>query len=186
VSVLAVDGATGGWDGTDCSWPAALPGQPGWHMSPSRSPGCGVLGGGWRSSQDLDKQWARECQNLYSITPARWISCTSKLRRHRPWGTWSSVSRLSSEWRTCFAGSAQRLEAASSCVRGGPGWILGKISLLKEWSDIGPGCPGQWWSPHPWRGSKNMRMWHLGTWFSRHGGVGVMVGLDDLRGLFQP
>ena len=23
-------------------------------------------------------------------------------------------------------------------------------------------------------------------WFSRHGGVGVMVGLDDLGGLFQP
>ena len=25
-----------------------------------------------------------------------------------------------------------------------------------------------------------------GTWFSRHGDVGVRVGLDDLRGLFQP
>jgi len=24
------------------------------------------------------------------------------------------------------------------------------------------------------------------TWFSRHGGVGLAVGLDDLRGLFQP
>ena len=24
------------------------------------------------------------------------------------------------------------------------------------------------------------------TWFSRHGGVGVTVGLGDLRGLFQP
>jgi len=23
-------------------------------------------------------------------------------------------------------------------------------------------------------------------WFSRHGGVGVTVGLDDLSGLFQP
>jgi len=29
-------------------------------------------------------------------------------------------------------------------------------------------------------------MWHLGTWFSRHGGVGVTVGLGDLGGLFQP
>ena len=27
--------------------------------------------------------------------------------------------------------------------------------------------------------------WLFGTWFSRHGGVGWMVGLDDLRGLFQ-
>jgi len=58
--------------------------------------------------------------------------------------------------------------------------MLGKISLLQEWP--GPGCPGQWWSPHPWRGSKNIWMWHFKTRFSRHGGVGVMVGLDDLRG----
>jgi len=33
---------------------------------------------------------------------------------------------------------------------------------------------------------KNVQMWHFGIWFSRHGGVGWMVGLDDLRGLFQP
>jgi len=29
-------------------------------------------------------------------------------------------------------------------------------------------------------------MWHFRIWFSRHGGVGLAVGLDDLRGLFQP
>jgi len=29
-------------------------------------------------------------------------------------------------------------------------------------------------------------MSHFRIWFSRHGGVGWMVGLDDLRGLFQP
>ena len=75
---------------------------------------------------------------------------------------------------------------ASSCAKGGLDWILGKISLLTEWSGVGPGCPGQWGSPHPWRGSKTMWMWHLGTWLSRHGGVGMMVGLDDVRGLFQP
>ena len=28
-------------------------------------------------------------------------------------------------------------------------------------------------------------MWHFRTWFSRHGGVGQMVGLD-LRGFFEP
>ena len=65
--------------------------------------------------------------------------------------------------------------------RGGSDWILGKISLLQEWSGTGPGCPGQWWSPHPWRGSKTVWLWHLGTWFSRRGGVGV--GLGDLRDL---
>ena len=58
--------------------------------------------------------------------------------------------------------------------------------MLKEWSGLGPGCPGQWGSPRPWRGSRTVWMWHFRTWFSRHGGVGVTVGLDDLRGLFQP
>jgi len=75
---------------------------------------------------------------------------------------------------------------ASSCVSGGLDWILGKMSLLAEWSGTGTGCPGQWGSPHPWRGSKPVWMWHFGTWFSRQGGVGVMVGPDDLRDLFQP
>jgi len=28
-------------------------------------------------------------------------------------------------------------------------------------------------------------MWHFGTWFSRHGGDGLRIGLD-LRGVFQP
>jgi len=27
--------------------------------------------------------------------------------------------------------------------------------------------------------------WHLGTWFSGHSGDGLVVGLDDLRALFQ-
>jgi len=74
----------------------------------------------------------------------------------------------------------------SSCIRGGSDWILGRISLLKEWSGIGIGCRGRWWSHHPWRCSNNVQMWHFRIWFSRHGGVGLTVGLDDLGGLFQP
>jgi len=27
---------------------------------------------------------------------------------------------------------------------------------MKEWSDIETGCPGKWWSHHPWRCLKNM------------------------------
>jgi len=42
-----------------------------------------------------------------------------------------------------------REATASSCVRGGSDWILGKISSLQECSGVGPGCPGQWGSPHP-------------------------------------
>ena len=75
---------------------------------------------------------------------------------------------------------------ASDCISGGSDWRLGKISPQKEWSGVGPGCPGQWWSSHPWRGSNTVWMWHLGTWLSSHGGVGLAVGLGDLRGLSQP
>jgi len=75
---------------------------------------------------------------------------------------------------------------ASSSLRGGSDWILGKMSSLEEWSGIGPGCPGRWGSPHPWRGSNTVWMWPLGTWLSRRGAVGLAVGLDGLRGLLQP
>jgi len=75
---------------------------------------------------------------------------------------------------------------ASSCIRGASDWVSGKMSLLTEWSGLGPGCPGQGWSPHPWGSSKTMWMWHLGMWFIRRGGVGWTVGLDGLRGFFQP
>ena len=35
---------------------------------------------------------------------------------------------------------------SSSCARG--------ISSPEEWADDGMGCPGRWWSQHPWRCSK--------------------------------
>jgi len=48
-------------------------------------------------------------------------------------------------------------------MRGGLDWILGKISLLKEWLDIGIGCPGRWLSYHPCRSSKHvdMALWDM-------------------------
>jgi len=45
----------------------------------------------------------------------------------------------------------QETDTASSCVRGGLDWILQKTYILKEWSGIAIGCPGKWWSHHPWR-----------------------------------
>jgi len=54
--------------------------------------------------------------------------------------------------------------------QGGLDWILGKISLLKERSDIVTGCPRKWWSHHPWRCSNMCR---CGT--SGHGLVGMVV-----------
>lgn len=40
-------------------------------------------------------------------------------------------------------------EMTQSCIKGGLGWILGKISLLKEWSSIGR-LPRKWWSYQLW------------------------------------
>jgi len=33
---------------------------------------------------------------------------------------------------------------------------------------------------------KTVSLLHFGTWFGRSGGVGLLLGFDDLRGLFQP
>ena len=68
---------------------------------------------------------------------------------------------------------------ALSCTRGGSGLVLGKTSQ-KEWWGIGTGCPGRWWSHCPWRCSRNVLM-SVGSIDDRW-----RVGLDDLRGLFQP
>jgi len=63
-------------------------------------------------------------------------------------------------------------KACLSAVRvwGGLDWTLGKAASLREWPGTGPGCPGRWWSPHPWRGSKTGR---CGT--SGRGLAGVVV-----------
>lgn len=59
--------------------------------------------------------------------------------------------------------------------------------LLRCRETSATGYPGQWWTPHPWRELKSLWIWYLGTWISDGFGTpGRMVGLDDLRGLFQP
>ena len=54
--------------------------------------------------------------------------------------------------------------------------------VVRHWNRL----PSEVVAFHPWRCLKNVHMWHFGTWFSRHGGVGLMAGLDDVRRLFQP
>lgn len=68
---------------------------------------------------------------------------------------------------------------APSCARGDLDGVLRKISSPKQWSSIGTGCVRKWRSDHPWKCSKDMQMWCLGTRVS--GGHGS-AGLD----LFQP
>ena len=60
---------------------------------------------------------------------------------------------------------------ASSCTRRGSGWILGTVSS-QEWWGSGTGCPGRWWSHHPWRCSRNVWMWRWGAWLVGMVGVG--------------
>ena len=57
--------------------------------------------------------------------------------------------------------AAQKMLQITS-FRGGSGWTLGKICSPKEWLGIGTGCPGRWWSHHPWNSSRNMEMWQRG------------------------
>ena len=43
----------------------------------------------------------------------------------------------------------------SSCTREDAGWMLGEISLPKECSGTGTGCPGRQLGHHPWSCSIN-------------------------------
>jgi len=61
--------------------------------------------------------------------------------------------------------------------------MLGKISSPKEWFGTGTGCPGRRWNHHSWKRSRTIS---LRDKVSGHGRDGLMVGLDDLGGLFQP
>ena len=89
-------------------------------------------------------------------------------------------------WRKGWPGvSWGGLEQAGVVLEKMRDGVGGKIKS-RFLGNCGEGCPGRWGSPHPWRGSKTVRLWHLGTWFSRRGGAGVTVGLGHLRGLFQP
>lgn len=66
---------------------------------------------------------------------------------------------------------------ASSCTKGGLGWILGKISSPEGLSSFGTGCSGKRLVTIP----GNLLMWHLGIWFrGGHGRVRFAIGLDDL------
>jgi len=61
-----------------------------------------------------------------------------------------------------------------------------KNVFMKEWSGLGAECPGRWWGHRPWRSSKTVWMWHLGTGCSRHGRAGLTASPDGLRALSQP
>jgi len=67
--------------------------------------------------------------------------------------------------------------------QGGSGWILGKISSLKEQSGTGMGCPGSWWSHQTWK-CLDIVLRKEVQW--RNTGGRWTVGFDDLGGLFQP
>jgi len=74
-----------------------------------------------------------------------------------------------------------------SCSERGSDWILGRIYSQKEWWDVRTACPGRRGSHHhPWRCPRNVWMWHWETRLNGYSGDRLMVGLDDLKSIFQP
>jgi len=73
---------------------------------------------------------------------------------------------------------------ALSCTRAGSGWVLGNTCLKVV--STGAGCPGRWGESPSLEAFKNRVFVALRDMVSGHGGDGLMVGSDDLRGLIQP
>ena len=73
---------------------------------------------------------------------------------------------------------------ALSCARGGSAWILGKILLRKSGQALKQAAQASGGVTVPGSVQEPCRRGTEGH--SVHGGDGVMVGLDDFRGLFQP
>lgn len=80
---------------------------------------------------------------------------------------------------------SDRMQAtASSCARVGLDWVSGRISSWKQLLCFGTGCPRGVVETPSVEVFKRCVMWHLGMWWTC--GVRWMVGLDGLKGPFQP
>jgi len=73
-----------------------------------------------------------------------------------------------------------------SCTRGSSGWILGRISTQKVRLGTGHRLLSEVVKSPSLEVSKKCGDVALRDMVSGHGGTGLMVGLDDLRVLFQP
>jgi len=53
------------------------------------------------------------------------------------------------------------------CAGMGISWMQARsltVPVSERVDRIGTDCPGRWWGHHPWRCSRTVEMWHLGTW----------------------
>jgi len=66
------------------------------------------------------------------------------------------ASSAQGDFHICTRPSIATFPGWPAKAQGGLDWILGKNSLLKEWSDIRIGCPARWLSPRPWKCLKNV------------------------------
>ena len=74
---------------------------------------------------------------------------------------------------------------ALNCTRGGPGWILGKVSFPKSGNALEKAALGMVESLFL-EVLRNVEMGHQRTWLMDNTGDRWMTGQDDLRDLFQP
>lgn len=88
----------------------------------------------------------------------------------------------------CKSLNSKKAKRLSRSATGDSGWISGTISSLKEELSMGTDCPEKWLGHHSWKCSKNVWIWHLGTWFSGEdvSDITLMAGLDVPRWVFKP
>lgn len=97
------------------------------------------------SSQKDIRIW-QQSQNVFSqLSPPK--SCISQ-----PYG--SLILGTRNAWKM----EGNYISCQIKCA------FSGRISSLKGWLSFEMGCPGEWWSHHSWKRSRNSWMWQLVVW----------------------
>jgi len=124
---------------------------------------------------------------LWAPDPSVWVLLMRCKRRQKAgtwtWGgAWGWTHPYSIGCRSSKVGVSLFFQVTRDRMRGnGLTLCQGRFRLnirknseivVRQWHRL----PGRWRSHRPWRCSRNVEMWHWGTWLSGHGGDGL--GLD--------
>ena len=143
-------------------------------------------GHSWRAQSCWWLQWLEELERTSnSWRPNLHFSLASikQTSKYQPLHLWHG--RGSSCY--CMKSFSQRRTRGDDLklCQGHSGWILGKKISLERVMMQRHSCPGRWWG-HRLEVFQNHGDVAMRDVVSGHGGGGMVVGLGDLWGLFQP